>query len=60
MRKFYNNIPLCEECLTRVEDVAVPGARDDLPVVGAGQEFGREYIGPVNSLHVLYDAPGQV
>ena len=49
-----------EHCLTSVEDVAVPGARDDLPVVGAGQEFGREYIGPVNSLHVLYDAPGQI
>ena len=49
---------LSEHCLTRVEDVAVAGARDDLSVVGAGQELGREYVGTVNGLHVLNDAPG--
>ena len=57
--KFCNNIPLEEGRLTSVEDVAVAGARDDLPVVCAGQELGRKYVGAVNSLHVLNNSPGQ-
>ena len=48
------------QCLTGVEDVAVAGAGNDLPVIGAGQELGRKDVGSVNGLHVFHNAPARV
>ena len=47
------------QCLTGVEDVAVAGAGNDLPVIGAGQELGRKDVGPVDGLHVFHNAPAR-
>lgn len=42
------------DCLstTCVDQGAVPRTRHNLRVVGGGQEFGREYVGPVGGLDI--------